>query len=158
MGPEKDRRPVSPNTSQVIFVYVYESYFKDYSYYLFSGSRVCRLDFTELFHEFVVFIENINRGAEPKQLAFSGAVGITLGVFPICGILIFQLNCYRKLNILRLDAEMKKGKLIEFISTVTQLLNSSLTVRQNYFSENSVCYIRSAGITKGVRNMSSCIF
>ncbi|CAA3004275.1 Hypothetical predicted protein [Olea europaea subsp. europaea] len=104
------------------------------------------------------FLQILRRGAEPKQLAFSGAVGITLGVFPICGILIFQLNCYRKLNILRLDAEMKKGKLIEFISTVTQLLNSSLTARQNYFSENSVCYIRSAGITKGVRNISSCIF
>jgi hypothetical protein len=26
------------------------------------------------------------RGAEPKQLAFSAALGITLGVFPICGI------------------------------------------------------------------------
>lgn len=110
------------------------------------------------FMNLLFLLKNIYRGAEPKQLAFSGAVGITLGVFPICGILIFQLNCYRKLNILRLDAEMKKGKLIEFISTVTQLLNSSLTVRQNYFSENSVCFIRSAGITKGVRNISSCIF
>lgn len=25
------------------------------------------------------------RGAEPKQLAFSAALGITMGVFPICG-------------------------------------------------------------------------
>lgn len=25
------------------------------------------------------------RGAEPKQLAFSTALGVTLGVFPICG-------------------------------------------------------------------------
>ncbi|XP_059631040.1 uncharacterized protein LOC132273943 isoform X2 [Cornus florida] len=29
------------------------------------------------------------RGAEPKQLAFSAALGITLGVFPICGVTIF---------------------------------------------------------------------
>jgi len=25
------------------------------------------------------------RGTEPKQLALSGALGLTLGVFPICG-------------------------------------------------------------------------
>ncbi len=25
------------------------------------------------------------RGAEPKQLAFSAALGVTLGIFPICG-------------------------------------------------------------------------
>ena len=25
------------------------------------------------------------RGAEPKQLAFSAALGITIGIFPICG-------------------------------------------------------------------------
>lgn len=30
------------------------------------------------------------RGAEPKQLAFSAALGISLGVFPICGMLQFQ--------------------------------------------------------------------
>ncbi|CAA3004276.1 Cytoplasmic membrane, partial [Olea europaea subsp. europaea] len=30
------------------------------------------------------FLQILRRGAEPKQLAFSGAVGITLGVFPIC--------------------------------------------------------------------------
>ncbi|KQJ96169.1 hypothetical protein BRADI_3g21370v3 [Brachypodium distachyon] len=27
----------------------------------------------------------IQRGAEPKQLAFSAALGVTLGIFPICG-------------------------------------------------------------------------
>ncbi|KAK7401485.1 hypothetical protein VNO78_13009 [Psophocarpus tetragonolobus] len=31
----------------------------------------------------------IRRGAEPKQLAFSAALGITLGVFPICGVTVF---------------------------------------------------------------------
>ncbi|CAK9140111.1 unnamed protein product, partial [Ilex paraguariensis] len=29
------------------------------------------------------------RGAEPNQLAFSAALGITLGVFPICGVTVF---------------------------------------------------------------------
>ncbi|KAG8066893.1 hypothetical protein GUJ93_ZPchr0005g15602 [Zizania palustris] len=30
-------------------------------------------------------IQVIRRGAEPKQLAFSAALGVTLGIFPICG-------------------------------------------------------------------------
>ncbi|WZZ88320.1 hypothetical protein YC2023_116899 [Brassica napus] len=29
------------------------------------------------------------RGTEPKQLAFSPALGITLGIFPICGVPVF---------------------------------------------------------------------
>ncbi|KAK7271395.1 hypothetical protein RJT34_27253 [Clitoria ternatea] len=31
----------------------------------------------------------LRRGAEPRQLAFSAALGITLGVFPICGVTVF---------------------------------------------------------------------
>ncbi|KAK6776175.1 hypothetical protein RDI58_027176 [Solanum bulbocastanum] len=31
----------------------------------------------------------LRRGAEPKQLAFSGALGATLGLFPICGVAVF---------------------------------------------------------------------
>ncbi|CAH9073114.1 unnamed protein product [Cuscuta epithymum] len=34
-------------------------------------------------------LQILTRGAEPKQLAFSGALGITLGIFPICGVTIF---------------------------------------------------------------------
>ncbi|WCJ34993.1 hypothetical protein M5689_016265 [Euphorbia peplus] len=30
----------------------------------------------------------LSRGSEPKQLAFSAALGITLGVFPICGVTV----------------------------------------------------------------------
>ncbi|CAN6331069.1 unnamed protein product [Urochloa humidicola] len=30
-------------------------------------------------------LQVIRRGAEPKQLAFSAALGITIGIFPICG-------------------------------------------------------------------------
>lgn len=33
----------------------------------------------------VICLSNL-RGAEPRQLAFSSALGITLGVFPICGM------------------------------------------------------------------------
>ncbi|KAL3335188.1 hypothetical protein AABB24_031405 [Solanum stoloniferum] len=31
----------------------------------------------------------LQRGAEPKLLAFSAALGITFGVFPICGVTVF---------------------------------------------------------------------
>lgn len=34
-----------------------------------------------------------SRGAEPKQLTFSAALGVTLGVFPICGTLSFNRVC-----------------------------------------------------------------
>ncbi|KAF9670507.1 hypothetical protein SADUNF_Sadunf13G0076200 [Salix dunnii] len=30
----------------------------------------------------------LRRGVEPKQLAFSTALGITLGIFPICGVTV----------------------------------------------------------------------
>ncbi|CAA6668281.1 unnamed protein product [Spirodela intermedia] len=34
-------------------------------------------------------VQIIRRGAEPKQLAFSTALGLTLGLFPICGVTVF---------------------------------------------------------------------
>ncbi|ESQ33434.1 hypothetical protein EUTSA_v10008879mg [Eutrema salsugineum] len=33
-------------------------------------------------------VQILRRGAEPKQLAFSAAIGITMGVFPICGVTV----------------------------------------------------------------------
>ncbi|KAH9331420.1 hypothetical protein KI387_003528, partial [Taxus chinensis] len=30
----------------------------------------------------------LRRGVEPKQLALSAALGLTLGVFPICGVTV----------------------------------------------------------------------
>ncbi|KAK4778892.1 hypothetical protein SAY86_006420 [Trapa natans] len=40
------------------------------------------------FHQKIVdpLVQILRRGAEPRQLAFSSALGITLGVFPICGM------------------------------------------------------------------------
>ncbi|AES87564.1 hypothetical protein MtrunA17_Chr4g0013571 [Medicago truncatula] len=35
------------------------------------------------------FLLVLRGGAEPKQLSFSAALGITLGVFPICGVTVF---------------------------------------------------------------------
>lgn len=36
----------------------------------------------------LIFVFFLFSGAEPKQLSFSAALGITLGVFPICGKLL----------------------------------------------------------------------
>ncbi|KAK8921606.1 hypothetical protein KSP39_PZI020112 [Platanthera zijinensis] len=35
------------------------------------------------------FLQILGRDAEPKQLAFSTALGLTLGIFPICGVTVF---------------------------------------------------------------------
>lgn len=35
------------------------------------------------------FLLVLRGGAEPKQLSFSAALGITLGIFPICGVTVF---------------------------------------------------------------------
>lgn len=44
------------------------------------------------------------RGSEPKQLAFSTTLGITLGIFPICGAYMPPLACFFALcYILRLQ-------------------------------------------------------
>jgi len=37
----------------------------------------------------VLFYLFIGRGLEPKQLAFSTALCIALGIFPICGMYVF---------------------------------------------------------------------
>ncbi|GER27627.1 nodulin MtN21 /EamA-like transporter family protein [Striga asiatica] len=34
-------------------------------------------------------LQILRRGAEPNQLAFSASLGITLGLFPICGVTVF---------------------------------------------------------------------
>ncbi|KAG8378562.1 hypothetical protein BUALT_Bualt08G0149800 [Buddleja alternifolia] len=43
------------------------------------------------FHEKVVdpLLHIARQGTEPTQLAFSAALGITLGLFPICGVTVF---------------------------------------------------------------------
>ncbi|KAJ6834677.1 uncharacterized protein M6B38_333930 [Iris pallida] len=52
---------------------------------------ICELGFMEWFHKAIgdPVVQIISRGSEPKQLAFSTALGITLGVFPVCGVTIF---------------------------------------------------------------------
>ncbi|XP_040931160.1 uncharacterized protein [Gossypium hirsutum] len=48
-------------------------------------------------------IQILRKGAQPKQLAFSAALGLTIGVFPICGNLFYFI--YLK----KLRKKMKNG-------------------------------------------------
>lgn len=51
------------------------------------GSLLARTGILPLIQTKIVapILQVIKRGAEPKQLAFSAALGVTIGIFPICG-------------------------------------------------------------------------
>ncbi|KAL0359955.1 UNVERIFIED_CONTAM: Glycerophosphodiester phosphodiesterase GDPD4 [Sesamum radiatum] len=62
---------------------------------------------------------NEERGTEPKQLAFSAALGITLGVFPICGVTVFL--CGIAVAVLRSLCHAPTVMLANFIATPIEL-------------------------------------
>ncbi|KAK1287654.1 hypothetical protein QJS10_CPB19g00100 [Acorus calamus] len=61
----------------------------------------------------------LRRGAEPKQLAFSAALGITLGVFPICGVTVFL--CGVAIALLGNRCHAPSVMLTNFIATPIEL-------------------------------------
>ncbi|KAK9748942.1 hypothetical protein RND81_02G091900 [Saponaria officinalis] len=61
----------------------------------------------------------LRRGAEPKQLAFSAALGFTLGVFPICGVTVFL--CGLAIPILGSRCHAPTVLLINFVATPIEL-------------------------------------
>ncbi|KAL5714683.1 hypothetical protein ACHQM5_016612 [Ranunculus cassubicifolius] len=61
----------------------------------------------------------LRRGAEPKQLAFSTALGITLGIFPIVGIPM--LLCGAAIALLRSHCHPASVMLANFIATPIEL-------------------------------------
>ncbi|KAE9593951.1 hypothetical protein Lalb_Chr18g0048451 [Lupinus albus] len=64
-------------------------------------------------------ISIIRRGAEPKQLAFSAALGITMGVFPICGVTVFL--CVMAIALLGSFCHAPTVMLANFIATPIEL-------------------------------------
>ncbi|CAI9754260.1 unnamed protein product [Fraxinus pennsylvanica] len=64
-------------------------------------------------------LQILRRGAEPKQLAFSGALGITLGVFPICGVTVFL--CGMAIAVLGSLCHAPTVMLTNFIATPVEL-------------------------------------
>ncbi|XP_062153911.1 uncharacterized protein LOC133862067 isoform X2 [Alnus glutinosa] len=73
------------------------------------------------FHKKIVdpLIQILRRGAEPKQLAFSAALGITLGVFPICGVTVFL--CGMAIALLQSRCHAPTAMLANFIATPIEL-------------------------------------
>ncbi|XP_071694543.1 uncharacterized protein [Rutidosis leptorrhynchoides] len=65
------------------------------------------------------FVEILSRGAEPKQLAFSTALGITLGVFPIVGVPVFM--CVLAIAVLGASVNGPAIMLANFVVTPLEL-------------------------------------
>ncbi|CAO2834428.1 unnamed protein product [Amaranthus hypochondriacus] len=64
-------------------------------------------------------LQILRRGAEPKQLAFSSALGFTLGVFPICGVTVFL--CGLAIPLLGSRCHPPTVLLINFVATPIEL-------------------------------------
>ncbi|XP_044475917.1 uncharacterized protein LOC123203561 isoform X1 [Mangifera indica] len=64
-------------------------------------------------------LQILQRGAEPKQLAFSTALGLTLGVFPICGVTVFL--CGMAIAVLKSHCHAPSMMLANFIATPIEL-------------------------------------
>ncbi|XP_015873838.2 uncharacterized protein LOC107410866 isoform X1 [Ziziphus jujuba] len=73
------------------------------------------------FHNKIVdpLLQILSRGAEPKLLAFSAALGITFGVFPICGVTVFL--CGVAIALLRSLCHAPSVMLANFIATPIEL-------------------------------------
>ncbi|XP_071702490.1 uncharacterized protein [Rutidosis leptorrhynchoides] len=65
------------------------------------------------------FVEILSRGAEPKQLALSSALGITLGVFPIVGVTVFL--CFLAIAVLGASINAPTVMLANFVATPIEL-------------------------------------
>ncbi|KAJ3683212.1 hypothetical protein LUZ60_013439 [Juncus effusus] len=66
------------------------------------------------------FIEILTRGTEPKELAFSAALGLTLGVFPICGVTV--VLCAIAIAVLGKRCNPATVVLANFIATPIELI------------------------------------
>lgn len=64
-------------------------------------------------------LQILRRGAEPKQLAFSAALGVTLGLFPICGVTVFL--CGIAIALLGSFCHAPSVMLANFIATPIEL-------------------------------------
>ncbi|KAJ7949939.1 E3 ubiquitin-protein ligase [Quillaja saponaria] len=73
------------------------------------------------FHEKIVdpLILILRRGAEPNQLAFSAALGISLGIFPICGVTV--LLCGVAIAVLGTHCHAPTVMLANFVATPIEL-------------------------------------
>lgn len=64
-------------------------------------------------------LQIVRRGAEPKELAFSSALGFTLGLFPICGVTVFL--CGVAIALLGHRCHAPSMMLFNFVATPIEL-------------------------------------
>ncbi|KAJ4713894.1 E3 ubiquitin-protein ligase [Melia azedarach] len=64
-------------------------------------------------------LQILRRGAEPKQLAFSTALGITIGIFPVCGVTVFLSGM--AIAVLGSNCHAPSVMLANFIATPVEL-------------------------------------
>ncbi|KAL2893963.1 Mitochondrial distribution and morphology protein 10 [Bienertia sinuspersici] len=64
-------------------------------------------------------LQILRRGAEPKLLAFSSALGLTLGIFPICGVTV--LLCGLAIPLLGARCHPPSVLLANFVATPIEL-------------------------------------
>ncbi|KAI5640294.1 hypothetical protein M9H77_00320 [Catharanthus roseus] len=93
-------------------------------------------------------VQILRRGAEPKQLAFSGALGITLGVFPICGVTVFL--CGMAIAVLRSMCHAPTVMLANFIATPIELSLIIFFLRFGEFLTGGPHFPLSSGALKKV--------
>lgn len=82
---------------------------------------ICKLGVMRSLNDKIVdpLLQIVKRGAEPKLLAFSTAVGITVGVFPICGVTVFL--CGLAIALLGHRCHAPSVMLANFIATPIEL-------------------------------------
>ncbi|XP_043707515.1 uncharacterized protein LOC122656887 [Telopea speciosissima] len=82
---------------------------------------IARIGLISWFNRKVVdpLLQILHRGAEPKQLAFSTALGFTLGVFPICGVTFFL--CGMAIALLGSRCHSPSVMLANFVATPVEL-------------------------------------
>ncbi|XP_057453897.1 uncharacterized protein LOC130745583 [Lotus japonicus] len=80
-----------------------------------------KMGITDWFHRKITdpLLSIIRRGAEPNQLAFSAALGITFGVFPICGVTVFL--CAMAIALLGSYCHAPTVMLANFVATPIEL-------------------------------------
>ncbi|KAF6143936.1 hypothetical protein GIB67_001730 [Kingdonia uniflora] len=80
------------------------------------------------------------RGAEPKQLAFSTALGITLGVFPVCGVTV--LLCGVAIALLGSRCHSPSLMLANFIATPLELRQATCNFDTYFLTKIWLCALK----------------
>lgn len=89
--------------------------------FLVGKMSICELGLVPWFNGKVVdpLVLIIRRGAEPKQLAFSTALGFTLGLFPVCGVTV--LLCILAIALFGKHCNAPTVMIANFVATPVEL-------------------------------------